>query len=371
MVSEDKVLLIIGNGFDIAAGLKSSFQDFFNQRITTDFVEIMERHSGEFKRKNRIFRIGTLDSDYTVWDFYFYSKHLNANEVNWCDVEGNIKNGLVSKNRKNLLYDFIKRKTGYVSEGQSNLPASLLGSLARAYIFKDEKIFNNEREVYQFLKEELKKLEEAFIIYLKKQVSENSKYQYNALRQLRYLAGKKEYHLLSFNYTNPIEYKSDTVVIEQVHGSLIDNDIIFGIDQEQIDIEENIEIYKFSKTYRKLSQLKKHTEILNPDITHIKFYGHSLSEMDYSYFQSIFDYYDLYNSNVELIFYYSVYDKKKESEIVETQFEAVSKLIDTYGKSMTNINHGKNLMHKLILTNRLSILPFDVDREEIRQTYGD
>lgn len=33
----------------------------------------------------------------------------------------------------------------------------------------------------------------------------------------------------------------------------------------------------------------------------IKFYGHSLSEADYSYFQSIFDFYNLYdNYNVSL-----------------------------------------------------------------------
>lgn len=38
----------------------------------------------------------------------------------------------------------------------------------------------------------------------------------------------------------------------------------------------------------------------------IKFYRHSLSEADYSYFQSIFDYYNLYENNkVSLIFYYS------------------------------------------------------------------
>ena len=37
----------------------------------------------------------------------------------------------------------------------------------------------------------------------------------------------------------------------------------------------------------------------------IKFYGHSLREADYSYFQSIFDSYNLYeNSKVSLMFYF-------------------------------------------------------------------
>lgn len=79
----------------------------------------------------------------------------------------------------------------------------------------------------------------------------------------------------------------------------------------------------------------------------IKFYGHSLSEADYSYFQSIFDYYDLYeNTNVSLTFYYS--------EGYE-QNDAIYGLISEYGKTLTNKEQGKNLIHKLLLENRLKI----------------
>ena len=80
----------------------------------------------------------------------------------------------------------------------------------------------------------------------------------------------------------------------------------------------------------------------------IKFYGHSLSEADYSYFQSIFDYYNLYENNkVSLTFYYS-----KGFE----QTEKVYRLINTYGKTLSNKDQGKNLTHKLLLENRLKII---------------
>ena len=80
----------------------------------------------------------------------------------------------------------------------------------------------------------------------------------------------------------------------------------------------------------------------------IKFYGHSLSEADYSYFQSIFDYYHIYdNSNVSLLFYYS--------EGYE-QIDSIYKLINDYGKTMINQDQGKNLIHKLLLENRLKII---------------
>ena len=79
----------------------------------------------------------------------------------------------------------------------------------------------------------------------------------------------------------------------------------------------------------------------------IIFYGHSLSKADYSYFQSIFDYYDIYsNNNVSLIFYYS--------EGYE-QTDAIYELINSYGKTLSNKDQGKNLIHKLLLENRLKI----------------
>ena len=80
----------------------------------------------------------------------------------------------------------------------------------------------------------------------------------------------------------------------------------------------------------------------------IKFYGHSLSEADYSYFQSIFDFYNLYNNNnVSLLFYYSKgYEQNDE----------IYRLINSYGKTFDNKDQGKNLIHKLLLENRLKIV---------------
>lgn len=36
--------------------------------------------------------------------------------------------------------------------------------------------------------------------------------------------------------------------------------------------------------------------------------------------------------------------------------ESVSRLLAEYGRTMDNVDHGKNLMHKLILEGRLSVL---------------
>ena len=100
-----------------------------------------------------------------------------------------------------------------------------------------------------------------------------------------------------------------------------------------------------TKFTRWLDTIKRNKLRKDNQLIEIKFYGHSLNEADYSYFQSIFDYYNLYeNNNVGLIFYYS-----KGYE----QTDKVYRLINTYGKTLSNKDQGKNLTHKLLLENRL------------------
>jgi hypothetical protein len=85
----------------------------------------------------------------------------------------------------------------------------------------------------------------------------------------------------------------------------------------------------------------------------VKFFGHSLGEMDYSYFRSVFDSVDLYKAKMRLVFYYSIFNDKRAEEIRRSQFLLVTKLIDDY--QALDGQRGRNLMHKLMLEGRLSI----------------
>ena len=55
--------------------------------------------------------------------------------------------------------------------------------------------------------------------------------------------------------------------------------------------------------------------IFTKDMDVIKFYGHSLARADYSYFQYIFDMYDLYNSNIKLIFTIQKFEGRTVEEV--------------------------------------------------------
>ena len=177
------------------------------------------------------------------------------------------------------------------------------------------------------------------------------------------LYNDKPKKIINFNYTTVIKneinkfkniQKYPTAVnirsIEEViniHGDY--KNPIFGIDNQNVDESMNI----FTKTYRILSSdtIESFTLPSNKLLETIYFFGHSLSEADYSYFQSMFDYYSIYDSKIRLIFLYSYHDGKEKSR----QESRVVKLINDYGKTLENKDKGKNLLHKLLLENRIKI----------------
>ncbi|WP_076657699.1 AbiH family protein [Lactiplantibacillus plantarum] len=200
-----------------------------------------------------------------------------------------------------------------------------------------------------FLFTELNKFENSFNSYLKSQ-QENTEYPTKSQQLLNCLANEERYNLLSFNYTTPGQNGTQCNVIRNIHGK-IGNQIIIGIDSASID--PNSIIFRFTKTYRIITLASdRQDKILPTTVKTIVFYGHSLAQADYSYFQSIFDYYNIYDNDITLVFYYSIYNEEKQAEIQRAQFDSVSRLINEYGTTFHN-EKGKNLMHKMLLESRL------------------
>lgn len=414
-------LLILGNGFDLHCGLKSSYRDFFRSAIlytSTENFGIQQLQPGV--------------SGFWEGLLLEYYKLNSKTDYNWCDIELIIKDTL-------LLLVFADNevwKTAYDSIVTSNKidftnisvrnPISkyfyeyciqfykhIIVRLGSKHLSDADKL---KFLVYQLLKE-LHNFEKRFCKYIKNNIVNpdngkqlNTKYIVNAVNLLAKLTGfssadykdidnileadiaehfeyeqtqsntinlvvKDKKHLtkdfnnlkstniLNFNYTALFDILGveSPCAYSNVHGKLCNancsagcsnSSVIFGIDNALIQsLYENSDLRLFSKTYRKMLDTSAPISILpQNDNTRleIKFYGHSLSEADYSYFQSIFDYYDLYsNNNVSLIFYYS--------EGYE-QNDAIYRLINSYGRTLMNQEQGKNLIHKLLLENRLKIV---------------
>ncbi len=392
-------LLILGNGFDLHCGLKSAYKDFFQSTI-------LDTIGGRFGLQQM--KAGVSGFWETLL-LEYYKKFGNI-DYNWCDIETIIKdtvftigcqhsgfafNALASVKRVEDTYDAIKTLNDPIEK--------FLYNYCMSVFYSNIKKTYSDDELYSLLLDnilkELHKFERRFCNYIKDSIVNfdngkklNEQYIVNALNLLNILAGFSNKHyekindiierqeedyctlmqefanlnstyILSFNYTDLFDILGvqSPCLYNNVHGKLClnmcaenctDCNIIFGIDDTVIQSQdENSELHKFSKTYRKMLNINASTRILpakDNQLIDIKFYGHSLSEADYSYFQSIFDYYNLYENNkVSLTFYYS-----KGFE----QTEKVYRLINTYGKTLSNKDQGKNLTHKLLLENRLKII---------------
>lgn len=393
-------LLILGNGFDLHCGLKSSYKDFFRSEILDT---IGERYGLQQSKRGEVF--GFWKS--LLLEYY---KAYGSQDYNWCDIETVIKDTLwrlfiKSDFSDNGLWKYaldsakVKRDLNDPQLNYNSIEEYILGYCMNFIYNKQERYTNEQRLtdlIIKALYQELNNFERRFCKFLKNQIvnpndenERNEKYLIKVVNLLAKFTGFAYYEfsklddfikvenknrlidvfdnlnnvfILNFNYTSlfdilDVEYPC---YYNNVHGKLCNtkctkdcqaSNVIFGIDDNLIQSQSvGSELRLFSKTYRKMLNSGNYILTLPPNDgkpLDIKFYGHSLSEADYSYFQSIFDYYDLYsNSKVSLIFYYS---KGYENH------DAVYRLISEYGKTLNNVSQGKNLIHKLLLENRLHI----------------
>lgn len=400
-----KQLLIIGNGFDLACELKSKYIDFYNSSIkgkyffdpdnVENFWQILLCYYEEKNNKAESYNWCDIEN--------IINKTLCLINFGVSPISGlfwSVWNSIKSPTEitdKDYVNDFIMKycmRFCYKNFFNEISPFSKV----KTSLEDKKKAFNNH------LLNELKNLEKLFCKYLKSQV--NDEYYVKAVNLLSdivnasssfkdQVAGEnnlvnelprfksveelqlklkssriifnclKHTNILSFNFTRPLRYITEAMfcLFSNVHGKLCINDkdceqcsyldVIFGIDDKVVQShEESGNIRLFSKTYRTLFRGSKRTVLPSKnELITVKFFGHSLNEADYSYFQSIFDYYDIYDSNISLEFYYTQFKPDAKDEITD----AVYKLINEYGLTLNNKDQGKNMIHKLILENRIRI----------------
>ena len=162
-----------------------------------------------------------------------------------------------------------------------------------------------------------------------------------------------ENYVLSFNYTKPFPFPN----LRNIHGNLNNWNIIFGIDYDKVNTFFSNQPTQFTKSYRILENKLNSDMTIPSDLNKILFYGHGLGEADYSYFQTIFDTVDLYHGNTKLIFFWNNFNDKDQYNI---QVERVTNLIEKYGQTFTNKDHGRNLFTKLLLENRIIFEQIDL-----------
>ncbi|EPC6943875.1 AbiH family protein [Enterococcus faecalis] len=350
-------LLIIGNGFDLCCKLKSAYADFYKQHFDSEIIKI-------FRSKNIT---PTFDEDknyvgkYDLLELILLDTYSEdeSGKIFWKDIESTIAES-VNFDKHSYLYKILHNSTD----------AKIWFMIQMLQEIHGDESLQSEKSIINIFKTSVHKLERKFMKYIKAQTtnddpSSDSDYKVNTEKLYNYLTDNEwsETYVINFNYT----YLSKTdrkkfYEYKNVHGRYCD-DIILGIDTSSIS-DKNIEFLDLSKTYRKMildAQSNSETKSLPKNVKSIKFFGHSLAKADYAYFRSIFDFYNIYDSNVDIIFYYYNFDDNLN--ILENQVESVYSLLNNYGKSFSGEleKKGDNLVHKLSLEGRLKIKEMEVN----------
>lgn len=386
-------LLVLGNGFDLECGLQTRFYHFFDPRI-----EALDNQ--DWKTTGELEGLGYAATP-TVWDFLLRSKMYAP----WYSVEDAVNDlvlsagdgkspatGIAAKliariSSLTATGDGADTRPGKDSAALSN-EEDLITSAAEFIAFDcaNELIGSDAhwspQKLVEYLGVQLKELEDNFSGYMMSICKGNDDYVKRSHQLLGWMLADlwpMEERLilnttvLSFNYTNPCKQSADksaAIGIINVHGSL-DEGIIFGIDGTKCS--DNPLAFPFSKTYRVMTAGTDFGEgavhaaggtLLSRETRVIKFFGHSLGEADYAYFQAIFDSVNLYASDTKLVFYYKPHLRPGESNNANplseqraknTMASRVTILLTEYGKTLDNEDHGRNLMHKLMIEGRLEV----------------
>lgn len=363
-------------------------------------------------------KIPFLSRNFNRWDIFFLFAELCLNKDvskhQWQDVETLIyeivsiallPTDMLAKVDSKVDYKKHKVMVGTQEYNAKGLFKEIVHNISYTADGAREEIASN-------LLDELKKFEAIFAQFIDKQVriNQNASYLNRTFELIEELTRFKsplpeakvssEFKVLSFNYSidmrfvevwnnrqnqmSPTRELPKLIDWANIHGIAsyttshanvlkVEDDYkhdekylpapIFGIDSREIvkeNLEDDLRIL-FTKSYRIMdngvNRIRRSGDY--SDIDKISIYGHSLGEADYSYFETLFDEVNLYNSGVTVEYFY--YQGKNRIERVLNKKIAIFKmfsLLTDYGRSLEN-THGNNIVAKLNLEKRLNVIPMD------------
>ena len=347
-----KKILLIGNGFDLAHGLPTSYKDFldfckmvrelytypiidneYNQKklidwntdktIKSKLLECYENRKNCFEDKITT-QCKELDELYdcikeNVWINYFLEREKSIGE-NWIDFESEISN----------VVQAIETLKGYIERDEDVLKIKDTKQKTIIYFLKIAKkslqdVFNLKR-IDGFIEDisiELDKLIRSLEIYICEFVNE-----IDIIKENDDIKTITPDYVLSFNYSNTYERiygQSKEVTYDYIHGKAdIENNVdtcnlVLGIDEYlEDDKNDKLEFIAFKKFYQRIykstdstymkwvEQIKKY-----PEVNHNLFiFGHSLDKTDRDILKLL-----ICNDNVTTKIYYYRKNKNDKKEL--------------------------------------------------------
>lgn len=339
---DKKMILIIGNGFDLAHGFKTSYNDFANFIIREKIVKPILNQSFE----KSILRDNWRDVLDSIQEQQLFIKMRIYQRV---DKEEDMYNLIQSNCDKIRL---ISRNTflGKLYADKYDNWFDIENAYFKEVIeIEDKRKKQTVKDDIETLNKDLKEIKDFLHEYLKT-IEIKSNDQVQAFFQDKFIKNDiEDLYIINFNYTSTIEkyfetylgqpYKKNNfnVRINYIHGDLNSDNIIFGYgndnhkDYKKIKDSEEDKYLKFFKTFE-YSKNRQYLEIYENALEVFSEYevavvGHSLGQTDKTLLKEILD-----NPKCKRINLYKRNDlKENEDALIEsfnTMLYALSRIID-------------------------------------------
>lgn len=369
--SLSRIKLVLGNGFDLHCGLKSSFNHYYKyckSKKGGKKIEFISKWYARFKSNYDIFYSPIPEDSQTVkrikeisvWDFFFTIVCIERNRADfenylWSQVEKDITLSLfhlkVGKEENEEIESIVNQLTMPINWDSvyKELTASKRSSIievcaiAQVVNIKTNNSIYSEDDFYAFLLDELKQFEKEFASFLNWLLIDTSRKSFGivAFNHVFYLKALDTINEIcgfdnlvaidSFNYSYFGE-KDNCIspLMRHINGD-IDNPI-FGIDSIH-----NASSPKFS--FAKTSRRMMNDVVSDSASTIVKYdnviiYGHSLNSADYSYFFPVFDELKLLDNNAtsKIVFAYSIFDPSQKEKIINDMRKSIFEIFEKYAE---------------------------------------
>lgn len=300
-------ILVIGNGFDLAHGLPTRYDEFI---LKIKRCEAMKIHpEAEPDSREDYFDEFKLAAEHNGFIKYFLNY---TNEVpGWVDMERLIKDIIA---HFQIFFSDYQNKidlTGSISASSENIASiDLFDQRTKECVLRfplfdylidkdcgylDKKYYTddfglNKREVIKLLRTQLDEVVELLRLYLQDYCYEKQKGNLKAIKQISDIHPS---YVISFNYTDTYKvYGIKTEDVFHVHGNLEKDNMVLGFDDDE---PENLDFIYFKKYFQRIQKLTgyiddskfKKTYISLDENNHMKdekplvhFYGHSMDKTD-------------------------------------------------------------------------------------------
>lgn len=292
-------VLVIGNGYDLAHGLKTGYNDFINfiRKVKINDSIIVDDKERDFSRK-------CISSNGFINYFLTYTQNIPG----WVDLEQLLKE--VTDLFELFCSEFahIIDNDGNISWDTAHTDMSQSGKMrvkncifcfplfdrddSRGYTrslhlnpqYYTELFALNKREILKLLKCQLDEVICLLNIYLSNHLNEKR----GSIKKIEQIESINPSYVISFNYTDTYKiYGIKSEDVFHVHGSLEKGNMVLGYNDEN---PENLDFVYFKKYFQRIQKLTGYIDESKFSIVDDKeledyqpfvhFYGHSMDKTD-------------------------------------------------------------------------------------------